>query len=196
MPIAPLVALYFLLGTPTQETALPPMSTSQAFPEPEDIAVVHYFQPKGGILPLEMHRAQLVNDRGGIFRGAKELLVLPGVTSPIQFYEDQLPEFVVNVLLPMQLPTEFELFPLEIQRRENRRAIVLTNDGWWSSRGSQGFHLRTRRYGSSSFKILLTRPLPPGEYAFKYGLSAYKSKDLYCFTVLPKAPKATATGAP
>jgi hypothetical protein len=52
-------------------------------------------------------------------------------------------------------------------------------------RGSAGIHLRVQRFGPSSFKIIPTFPLPPGEYAFKYGLSASASKDLYCFGIDP-----------
>lgn len=154
--------------------------------EPEDISVVHYIDGQNKPIPLEMHRSQLVTDRGRLFRGAREMLVVPGITSPVQFREGELPVFVVQVLLPMQLSTDYELFPLNVQKRENQRAVILTDSGWWSDTGSRGYHLRIRRHGQNSFKIFITNPLPPGEYAFKYGLSATKSKDIYCFTVLSK----------
>lgn len=183
--LQPFLFLLLLPAVP-QETPTPALAPTAPVLEPEDISVVHYLNEKGAPIPLEMHRSQLITDRGRLFRGSRELLVVPNQTSPVQFKEGELPTFVVQVLLPMQLPTDYELFPLNVQKRENQRAVILTDSGWWSESGSRGYHLRVRRHGQNSFKIFVTNPLPPGEYAFKYGLSASKSKDLYCFTVLPK----------
>jgi hypothetical protein len=188
--LSSLFSLLLLAALPQATTppSSPSVTTIQApsgITEPEDISVVHYLDAKNQPIPLEMHRAQF-QSRDRAFRGSQEMLIVAGTTSPVQFHEGEVPRFVVQVLLPMQLPTEYELFPLVIRKKERQRAVVLTDQGFWTENGSRGFHLRVRRYGQNSFLILPSSPLPPGEYAFKYGLAAWKSKDLYCFTVLPK----------
>ncbi|WP_309717880.1 hypothetical protein [Armatimonas sp.] len=183
--LAFMIALGAMLPIQTPQTSGSQPPALSGIQEPEDISVIHYLNTKNVPIPLEMHRAQY-QTRDSAFRGSQETLVISGTTSPVQFTEGELPTFVVQVLLPMQLPTEYELFPLVIRKKENQRAVILTEQGFWTDTGSRGYHLRVQRYGQNSFKIISSSPLPPGEYAFKYGLSASKSKDLYCFTIVAK----------
>jgi len=171
--------------------------------EPEDIGVVCVLTGPNAWKPLEMHRARFQNQNRALARD-REMLTVPGLASPVRFKEGERPEFVVTVLLPMMLPTSFELFPLDIGRRDDRREVILEDQGFTTSRGSVGIHLRVQRFGPNSFKLIPSSPLPPGEYAFKYGLTRYASKDLYCFAVDPATPAiqpgsaagATTTAAP
>lgn len=152
--------------------------------DPEDIGVVHFLQG-GRPVHLEMRRATKRNARG--ISGSRKSLVVEGDASTVRFRAGEIPTFVVTVLLPMQLPTNWELHPLVRHDNTKVRSLTVFDDGPFDAFGSPGLHLLVRRYGPNSFLLIPSQPLVPGEYGFKYGLTPYESKDVYCFGVdLPR----------
>jgi hypothetical protein len=166
---------------------------SVALLEPEDIGAPFLYEagetPK--ITPLETRRGTS-GTRQGLFNG-REIIEIPGAASPVRFRAGETPEFVVRCLLPVRSferqvlmlkdPTNFELYRLNSDRNKNVRELIFTQRGFINSNGSFGFFLYVRQHGENSFRLRPSEPLPPGEYALKYGLTPMEAKELHCFGI-------------
>jgi hypothetical protein len=145
---------------------------------------------EGRLLPLESRRAMSAN-RAAPFRG-REILEISGAASPVRFKNGDQLEFVMRALLPvgghqrlrlMKDPMKFELYRLDPNRGRNTRELILTQRGFINSNGSTGVFLYVRSHGQYSFLLRPGEPLPPGEYALKFGLEASDAQELHCFGV-------------
>ncbi len=168
---------------------LPPLGVL----EPQDLGAV--FLLKGStnneLVPLEARRAVYENNMG-FFDGSEELKIREG-RSPIRFVVGEQLQFVVRTTMPendprwgsfsAHDPKLYNLFKLDPGRTERR--LILSETGLGGSNSAPGAYLvRVRPYGQSSFLLLPSEALTPGEYAFRYGVGS-DSLDLFAFGVDP-----------
>lgn len=147
---------------------------------PEDIGVVNSLKENREFEPLEMSRGFLRRVNTGLFSDRFGIQAA-GVRSPIRFQQGKIPHFLVTILPLQQLPTKWECFKLEA--KGDGRFLQFNNSGFAEIQGPRGVHVRASSYVGDVYKLKVEN-LPPGEYAFKYGVDSVE-KDLYCFGVDP-----------
>ena len=146
---------------------------------------------RAGFVPLEFHQALKDSDFAWL-AGQKTYLTVPGTRSNIRFGPGEEVKFFLKVFLdssdprsaffPIKDPTRFALYRLELEREERR--IVLRDEGLTSVRRDAGRPLVPRIYGKSSFELLPTEQLSPGEYAIKYTDTGEDERfKVFCFGV-------------
>ena len=180
--------------------------------EPAEIGATHYFDAKTNKLqPLEYRRGISASRQSGLTN--REILEVPGMRSSVRFKTDVPLEFIVRVLLPtsgniavwpspqvitkhgedLQMqsrialvfkdPTNYDLLRLDPNPKSGNRELILTRRGFINSTGSFGIFVLLRQWTSESFHLRPAETLPPGEYAFKYGLTQDDCRELHAFGI-------------
>jgi hypothetical protein len=63
--------------------------------------------------------------------------------------------------------------------------LILTRRGFINSTGSFGIFVLLRQWTQESFHLRPAETLPPGEYAFKYGITQDDCRELHAFGIDP-----------
>lgn len=158
-----------------------PVITDGTLTGPEEFGVVHYFKSEKEFEPLEMSRGFLRRVSTGIFTNRFGIQV-QNPRAPIRFKQGKIPTFLVTILPWQYVPTKWECFQLD-SKGDFRFLQFANENGFVEVQGPRGVHVRASTYVGDVYKLKVEN-LPPGEYGFKYGVTA-DEKDLYCFGVDP-----------
>ena len=165
------------------------LSQDQAkLPEPEYLSVFHRLDENGGLSPLERQApVQKVRVKALGYGGAEGYFETKGERSPVRFKASENLAFVVLVSSQQVDPLSLIQFYLFEQQKGSRRLVV-------TKVGSMGINSKNTgnkavvafdvaKYGASSFKVVPTAELKPGEYC----LSTAATAAAFCFGI--DAPK-------
>jgi hypothetical protein len=162
--------------------------------EPEFNGIVFYLDPSGALVPLERQNATAdVKMKAMGWGGMRSSNTYNGPKSPVRFKEGQNIRFVVrNPYLPGSgiEPRPDRLVTLDVLKTStNKRELgVMNTPGVGAAFGQKGKieqetlrPLSFSRYGEQSYQISPEKPLEPGEYLIRYGLS-----ESFLFGIDPK----------
>jgi hypothetical protein len=80
-------------------------------------------------------------------------------------------------------PSNYDLLRLDPNAKSGNRELILNRKGFVNSTGSFGIFVLLKRWTDSSFHLRPAESLPPGEYAFKYGLTPEDCRELHAFGI-------------
>jgi hypothetical protein len=162
----------------------PPSARAQApqviyGPEPEWVGAVYFKDASGSFIPLERRNATYLPVGAGIGyspnRLYRDYYVIEGPKSSVRLKTDQKMLFVVRLANGVD-PRVFPLYPLQTNKRGRGTKIDP------KTKTLVTLEVNITRVGASSYGLMPTVALPPGEYAF----SPRNSNDAYCFGVDPQ----------
>jgi hypothetical protein len=88
-----------------------------------------------------------------------------------------------RIALVFKDPTYYDLLKLDPNPKSGNRELILTQKGFINSNGSFGIFVLLKRWTEASFHLRPGEPLPPGEYAFRYGVSHDDCRELHAFGI-------------
>jgi hypothetical protein len=88
-----------------------------------------------------------------------------------------------RIALVFKDPTYYDLLKFDLNPKSGNRELVLTQKGFINSNGSFGIFVLLKRWTEASFHLRPGEPLPPGEYAFRYGVSHDDCRELHAFGI-------------
>jgi hypothetical protein len=88
-----------------------------------------------------------------------------------------------RIALVFKDPTNYDLLKLDPNPKSGNREMILTRRGFINSTGSFGIFVLLKQWTQESFHLRPAETLPPGEYAFKYGLTQDDCRELHAFGI-------------
>jgi hypothetical protein len=88
-----------------------------------------------------------------------------------------------RIALVFKDPANYDLLKLDPNPKSGNRELILTRRGFINSTGSFGIFVLLKQWTAESFHLRPAETLPPGEYAFKYGLTQEDCRELHAFGV-------------
>jgi hypothetical protein len=183
--------------------------------EPAEIGAIHYFDAKTNALqPLEYRRGVSANRQSGFnsreilevpgmkspvrFKAGTSLEFIVRVLMPVpaglaiwpspqivQKNGEDLQTLPSRVALVFKDPTNYDLLKLDPNPKSGNRELILTRRGFINSTGSFGIFVLLKQWTQESFHLRPAEILPPGEYAFKYGITQDDCRELHAFGIDP-----------
>lgn len=162
--------------------------------EPEYIGVFMGLKENGDLVELERVKTELkIRVKALGFGGGEGALQIPGERSSIRFKSGENIQFVVRAPSQQTDPmTLIQFYSFESKKGVRKAVIVKVGAMGMSSKSTlsnNAVPFNVAKHGESSFRIVVSSTLPPGEYFFGVISEKNPTTDVFCFGIDPAENK-------